>query len=437
MPQFNLGQISLLGIQATLVSVLLLVLFRLRNRFRLSLLFITLGAFQQMQMTLALSFYVEIAPGVSVSPGSIVLFTSSLFVALLIYIREDAAEARKLIYGLVIANLSIEAFSFLLGRQFNTAGMNNLFGLPRDIFVHDPRIALSGSLALLIDIIVVIILYEWVSRHVPPQFLFLRIYVSMVLVLSLDTLVFTAGSFWGKPIFFPLLLSGWMGKVLISLFFAGVLSLYLHFFEKPEYLEPRGDVRIQDIFEMLTYRQKYEVLREKVIRDPLTGLYNRGFFDDNLPKELERASRLRHPLALLMLDVDHFKQYNDSMGHPAGDRVLALVGTTLTESLRSGDLACRYGGEEFVAILPDADPRFARVTAERIRTNLRNRWEQTSPPLPGARVTITMGASFFPNEATSVPSLVMLADQRLYLGKRGGRDRIVLEDVLEAGTSAG
>jgi diguanylate cyclase (GGDEF)-like protein len=431
MPELNLSQILYLGIQATLVSVLLLVLFRLRNRFRLSLLFITLGAFQQMQMTLALSFYVEIAPGVSVSPGSVVLFTSSLFVALLIYIREDASEARKLIYGLVIANLSIEALSYLLGRQFSTAGMHNLYSLPRELFVHDARVAISGSIALLIDIVVVIILYEWVSRHVPPHFLFLRIYVSMVLVLSLDTLIFTAGSFWGNPIFLSVLLSGWMGKTLISLFFAAVLSFYLHFFEKPEYLEPRGDVRIQDIFQMLTYRQKYEVLREKVVRDPLTGLYNRGFFDDNLPKELERASRLRRPLALLMIDVDHFKQYNDSMGHPAGDRVLVLVGSTLMASLRSGDMACRYGGEEFAAILPDADPRFARNTAERIRDNLKARWERTEPPLPGACITITMGASFFPNEANSVPTLVTLADQRLYLGKRGGRNRIVLEDAME------
>jgi diguanylate cyclase (GGDEF)-like protein len=310
--------------------------------------------------------------------------------------------------------------------------MHNLYGLPRELFVHEARVAISGSVALLLDIIVVIIVYEWVSRHVPPHFLFLRIYVSMVLVLSLDTLVFTAGSFGGKSIFMPVLLSAWMGKILISIFFAAVLSIYLHFFEKPEYLEPRGDVRIQDIFQMLTYRQKYEVLREKVVRDPLTGLYNRGFFEDNLPAELERASRLRRPLALLMLDVDHFKQYNDSMGHLAGDRVLSFVGATLMESLRVGDMACRYGGEEFAAILPDADPRFARLTAERIRENLRKRWEVTEPPLPGTCVTITMGASFFPNEATSVPSLVALADQRLYLGKREGRDRVVIEDFLKA-----
>jgi diguanylate cyclase (GGDEF)-like protein len=423
----NLPQIAWLGVQATFVSVLLLVLFRQRHRFHFSLLFITLGAFQQMQAMLALSFYVAITPGVLVSPGSLVLFTSSLFTALLVYIREDASEARKLIYGLVIANLSIEGFNFLLGRMFESPGMQNPVGLPRTLFIHDPRIALFGSAALLIDVIVVIITYEWVSRHV-SRFLFLRIYVSMVLVLSLDTLIFASGSFWGRPEFLTVFLSGWMGKILISLFFSAVLTIYLHFFERPEYAEPRGDVRIQDIFQMLTYRQRFESLREKVIRDPLTGLYNRGFFDENLPKELERASRLRRPLALLMLDADHFKHYNDTMGHPAGDRALILIASTLTASLRASDMACRYGGEEFMVILPDADPKHARITADRIRENLRARWEKDEPRLPGRCITMTMGGSFFPNEATSMPTLVTLADQRLYLGKRDGRDRIVLEE---------
>jgi diguanylate cyclase (GGDEF)-like protein len=365
-----------------------------------------------------------------VSPGTVVLFTASLFVVLLIYIREDASHARTLIYGLVIANLAIEGLSHLLARQFD-AGVINAYNLPRALFIHDKRIAIAGSIALLVDAIVLIIVYEWVSRHV-SRHLFLRIYVSMILVLSLDTLIFTSGSFWGNPMFLPVLLSGWMGKTLISVFFAAVLTLYLHFFESPEYAEARGDVRIQDIFEVLTYRQKYEKLRERVVRDPLTNLYNRGFFDDMLPQELERVSHLRRPLALIMLDVDHFKNYNDSLGHPAGDRVLALVGATLRGSLRASDIPCRYGGEEFVAILPDADMRFAQVTAERIRQNLRQKWEAADPPLPGARVTLTMGAAFFPDEATSLPALVKLADQRLYVGKRGGRDRIVLGEDAAA-----
>ena len=122
------------------------------------------------------------------------------------------------------------------------------------------------------------------------------------------------------------------------------------------------------------------------------------------------------------------KEYNAWLGASCGRR-LALIGASLTGSLRSGDMACRYGGEEFVAILPDPDPRFARVTAERIRDNLRLRWEKADSRLSGACAVI-MGESFSHDEAISVPSLVLFADLRRYLGKRRGRDRIVLQDPV-------
>ena len=281
MPFINYDQFATLGLEATLVSLLLLALFRLRTRFGLSLLFITLGAFQQMQMTLALSFYVELTPGILVSPGSVVLFTSSLFAFLLIYIREDASEARKLIYGLAIANISLEALSYFFARQMDMPGLHNLYNFPRELLVHNPRVLLAGTAALLVDGIVVIILYEWVSRLI-SRFLFLRIYVSMALALVLDTLIFATGSFWGQPQFLSLFLSGLAGKILMSVFYAAVLTLYLRYFEKPEYLQPRRHAQIQDIFEILTYRQRYEALRQRVVRDPLTGLYNRAFFEDVL-----------------------------------------------------------------------------------------------------------------------------------------------------------
>src|SRR5262249_54847990 len=156
----NYNQFATLGLEATLVSLLLLALFRLRTRFGLSLLFITLGAFQQMQMTLALSFYVELAPRILVSPGSVVLFTSSLFAFLLIYIREDASEARKLIYGLAIANISLEALSYFFARQMNMPGLFILYDFPRELLIHNPRVLLAGTTALLVDGIAVIILYE-------------------------------------------------------------------------------------------------------------------------------------------------------------------------------------------------------------------------------------------------------------------------------------
>jgi diguanylate cyclase (GGDEF)-like protein len=215
----------------------------------------------------------------------------------------------------------------------------------------------------------------------------------------------------------------------MSIFYAAVLTVYLRYFEKPEYLQPRRHAQIQDIFEILTYRQRYEALRQMVVRDPLTGLYNRAFFEDVLARELKHSYQLGRQLALMLLDVDHFKQYNDNYGHPEGDRVLAFLGSTLLGSLRTSDVACRYGGEEVALILPDSDIRFAQVTAERIRNNLRERWAQGDPAFRGTCITVTIGAAFFPEEASSTSALVRLADERLYMGKRAGRDRIVVQDM--------
>jgi diguanylate cyclase (GGDEF)-like protein len=430
-PQLTL--ILQLGAQAVLISILLLILFRLRSRFGLSLLFITLGAFQQMQETLALSFYVEVAPGLLVSPGSIILFTGGLFALLLIYIREDASEARNLIYGLVVANLFLAGGSHLFSAMLDSTAMHNLHMLPREILRRDPRIIISGSLALLVDGVLLIVVYEWVSRHV-SKFLFLRIYLSMTVVLVLDTVIFATGSFLGGPQYLELLLSAVSGKIAISLFYASVLTIYLRVFEKSEYLESRKPAQIQDIFEILTYKQKYEVLRERVVRDGLTGLYNRAFFEDILPAELVRSFQLGKPLALLMIDVDHFKQYNDTHGHTEGDRVLQLLAATLLENLRSADMPCRYGGEEFAVILPDCDGVSAAHSAERIREKLLETWLGAAPPHVGGPVTITVGIGVFPAEAGTVNALVRLADERLYRGKREGRNRVVGGVPLFAGS---
>ncbi len=420
------GQVATLLLQAALISTLLLILFRMRTRFGLSLLFITLGAFQLMQATLARSFYVELAPGVMVSPGSLVLFTSSLFALLLIYIREDASEARKLIYGLVIANFALEASFMLVSLQMDNAALHNIYGLPRELFRRDPRVSWFGTAALFLDGAFVIMAYEWVSRHIPRS-LFLRIYLSMTMVLIFDALAFATGSFWGDPLYARLLWSGLAGKVVISIFYAAILTGYLRFFEKPEHLLAHTDAGLQDLFGFLTYRQKYEVLRLRMVRDALTGLYNRMFFDDMLPREVERSFQMRRPLALIIIDVDHFKEYNDTYGHPEGDNVLRYVSSVLVRRLRASDLACRYGGDEFALILPDCDARFALMSAERIRSNLIEGWGGSQPLLPGPGMTVTMGIAFIPQEAASASELVRLADRRLYFGKRAGRDCIIPE----------
>lgn len=159
--------------------------------------------------------------------------------------------------------------------------------------------------------------------------------------------------------------------------------------------------------------------------DALTGLLNRRSFEERLPAELERANRYRRPVAVLMADVDHFKAINDTHGHEAGDRVLALIGRLLRERLRSADMGFRYGGEELVVIAPETDSARAREAGER----LRRAFEQVSTvECPSGRQTLSCGVvatDQFDGPVTAA-ELVRAADSALYEAKRDGRNRVVL-----------
>lgn len=167
-----------------------------------------------------------------------------------------------------------------------------------------------------------------------------------------------------------------------------------------------------------------ESLRESAIRDVLTGLYNRRFMQESLTRELTRIRRVGSVVALALIDVDHFKNFNDTFGHDAGDEVLRSIGQLLTNFRKGEDLACRYGGEEFLLVLPEIGFEKTVEKLEGLRklvTNLSLFHE--GKPLP--KITISIGVAFFPEEANSIESLIKLADTALYSAKQAGRDRIV------------
>ena len=167
-----------------------------------------------------------------------------------------------------------------------------------------------------------------------------------------------------------------------------------------------------------------DALREQSIRDVLTGVYNRRFLEESLARELARAEREQYPLAALMMDVDHFKRFNDQHGHEAGDAVLRALGGALRESVRAGDIACRFGGEEFTVVLPRTEAAQAREWAERLMRRVRSMAVKSgSQALPG--VTISVGLAMFPGESTNAETLLQAADLALYAAKRAGRDRLM------------
>jgi diguanylate cyclase (GGDEF)-like protein len=169
----------------------------------------------------------------------------------------------------------------------------------------------------------------------------------------------------------------------------------------------------------------HEALRLQATRDPLTGLFNRRYMQESLEREIHRALRRRRALAVMMLDIDHFKRYNDTFGHAAGDEALRLVAETLLHSVRSDDLACRYGGEEFLVILPECSLPQAAIRAEEIRERLKDLHRERASELPAA-VTVSIGVAAFKETADEAEPLLKCADEALYQAKREGRDRVVI-----------
>jgi diguanylate cyclase (GGDEF)-like protein len=166
-------------------------------------------------------------------------------------------------------------------------------------------------------------------------------------------------------------------------------------------------------------------LNEHATTDPLTGLYNRRYLLDFLDREIERAGRSATPVGAIMLDLDHFKRFNDTFGHAAGDLILTQVAGLLKRHIRGSDMVCRYGGEEFVLILPGASLDSAQQRAENIRAAV-NSLDLTYHDQPLGTITVSLGIGLFPEHGSDSAGLLHAADTALYRAKNEGRNRVAI-----------
>lgn len=178
-----------------------------------------------------------------------------------------------------------------------------------------------------------------------------------------------------------------------------------------------------DIFNYL--HQNYHSFKQQAITDGLTGLYNRRFFNEEIEREIARSYRHFLRMSLILLDVDHFKKYNDTNGHQAGDLVLKKVAAVLRNETRVCDMECRYGGEEFALILPETNKAQALMIAEKLRRQI----EETEFPhqnrQPSGNLTASLGVATFPDDAVNSKDLIDTADAGLYKAKEQGRNCVV------------
>jgi diguanylate cyclase (GGDEF)-like protein/PAS domain S-box-containing protein len=177
-----------------------------------------------------------------------------------------------------------------------------------------------------------------------------------------------------------------------------------------------------DITERIQLQNAFDaVLREQSIRDHLTGLFNRRYMEETLERELHRATRRGLPVGIIMFDIDNFKQFNDTYGHAAGDAILHLVGSFLLEHVRGEDIACRYGGDEFIIILPDASLNVTRERSDFIYNYFRQFnlqfEEQSLEP-----IMLSMGIGVSPDDDSTVQAILKAVDDAMYKVKREGRD---------------
>lgn len=218
----------------------------------------------------------------------------------------------------------------------------------------------------------------------------------------------------------------------------GVLHLQLHEKENvpsdynlDQIIESRNELACttaENLALALASLKLREALRHQSIRDPLTNLFNRRYMLETFERELCRAKRNDTSIGLIMVDVDHFKRYNDDHGHEVGDAVLGELGHYLNSQIRGEDIACRYGGEELVLVLPDAPLDSVQMRAEQIRQGIADIKLDHKQKSVGS-ITVSMGIASYPEHGSTTEDLISLADAALYRAKHQGRDRVEVAET--------
>ena len=413
----EIENVLLLAADALLYFVVLAALLRARTRIGLGAFFCALGVMHFLETYLASILYVSLPFGIVTSPGSTVLFTGKLMMLLLLYIREDAVVVRQPIYGLLFGNVLLFALASIM-RQHNYIPLTP--GRAADFAFLNEMGALMvwGTAILFFDCIIMILLYER-SRSWFRDRIFPRLALCGVIVLSFDQAAFFVGLHMLTGAGLDVLIGGWIAKMGAVALYTVLAGVYLVYFERPV-RRHKDTPRIWDVFDTLTYRERYEDLLARTGCDALTGALDRHSLEAHGHRAVEHAAAAGRPLALLLIDIDHFKPYNDRLGHAAGDKMLKRIVLDIMAAARMSDLTYRFGGEEFVVIADGINAEDALSLSERIRRRIAD-----SHGGGADRLTVSVGIASCSRDASDYDTLFEIADKRLYEAKAAGRNRVV------------
>lgn len=350
------------------------------------------------------------------SLGSLVGYVNVLVVVQACYLRLGAAPARQLAVGLVLFSFLAGVLSALLAQLIAQPGVLSMAPLERYQLSLSGWVLVYGNVLMLLGLVGSLVLMQWLLRRGWP--LPLAMVGSLVLVMLVDTLVFQLSTRDWAEISASLLLANAAGKSLMAALLGALTAWWLGD------RGPRDGPAALDLLRALSFRTRLEALELELQTDALTRLFNRRYLERQVPDVLRLDRQRGHSTALVLLDLDHFKGLNDSLGHLVGDQALRHVAQLLQQGVRHHDSVVRYGGEEFLLVLPGTGAQEAAHLAAQLLQTLRERPLQ----LEGERrvaLSATAGVAAAPQDGLHWTELLQRADERLYRGKREGRDRVV------------
>ncbi len=426
MPPFSpdfLPNLTRLFFIALLLAVCIVVAARFRRFWGITPIAVLVGLFQVLQTALAIGLRISVFPGVGISPGSVAIFPATLFAILLVYVLEDELEARRLIYGVILTNIALALLIFIGQPLFDSAGATNRLGLDGAAAANLSRIVIVGAALFAIDAFILIRTFEWFGERVSRNLL-ARAQFALGLCVAFDAFAFSFAAFGTSPRFGSILVIDLVGKVIAASFYSLAFVFLLPWSRVSG--ESGSIARVALTTGPVTYKDRFQDLEKVAVRDSLTGVFNRAYFDHELPAQTHRALLREESLLLLVIDLDSFKQVNDTHGHPTGDRVLALFGEALRAAARQNDTVCRYGGEEFVILIASGSSSIVSRMFDRTTEEVARLWVSATPPFPFAAPRFSVGGASVPSDARTGEQLLAIADQRLYESKRAGGNKLTI-----------